>query len=160
MSNTAHTAAKPNIYQIVTDRIIHSFETGVIPWEKPWKTPHFHGGPFPRNFRTGKPYRGVNVLLLWSSPYSSPFWLTFKQAQELKGTVRKGEKVHRSFFTSSYTTGRTTSRRRTKRRNAPLSYSAITPSSTSSSATASPFLRSICQQPPMRLRQTKPARRS
>jgi antirestriction protein ArdC len=92
MSNTARTAAKPNIYQIVTDRIIHSLKAGVIPWEKPWKTPHFHGGPFPRNFRTGKPYRGVNVLLLWSSPYSSPFWLTFKQAQELKGTVRKGEK--------------------------------------------------------------------
>ena len=92
MSKTARTAAKPNIYQIVTDRIIHSLEAGVIPWEKPWKTPHFHGGPFPRNFRTGKPYRGVNVLLLWSSPYSSPFWLTFKQAMELKGSVRKGEK--------------------------------------------------------------------
>ena len=30
--------------------------------------------------------------MLWSSHYSSPFWLTFKQAQELKGTVRKGEK--------------------------------------------------------------------
>jgi N-terminal domain of anti-restriction factor ArdC len=66
--------------------------SGVIPWEKPWKTPHFHEGPFPRNFRTGKPYRGVNVLLLWSSPYSSPFWLTFKQALDLKGSVRKGEK--------------------------------------------------------------------
>jgi antirestriction protein ArdC len=34
----------------------------------------------------------VNVLLLWSSPYSSPFWLTFKQALDLKGSVRKGEK--------------------------------------------------------------------
>jgi antirestriction protein ArdC len=92
MSKTTRTAVKPNIYQIVTDRIIHSLKAGVIPWEKPWKTPHFHGSPFPRNFRTGKPYRGVNVLLLWSSPSSSPFWLTFKQAQELKGAVRKGEK--------------------------------------------------------------------
>ena len=92
MSNTARTTTKPNIYQIVTDRIIHSLEAGVIPWEKPWKTPHFHGGPFPRNFRTGNPYRGVNVLLLWSSPYSSPCWLTFRQAKELKGSVRKGEK--------------------------------------------------------------------
>jgi antirestriction protein ArdC len=137
MSNTARTTAKPNIYQIVTDRIIHSLKAGVIPWEKPWKTPHFHGGPFPRNFRTGKPYRGVNVLLLWSSPYSSPFWLTFKQAQELKGTVRKAKKVHRSFFTSSYTTAKATSRRRTKRRNAALSCSATTPYSMSSSATAS-----------------------
>ena len=54
MSNTARNVAKPNIYQIVTDRIIHSLETGVIPWEKPWKAPHFHGGLFPRNFSTGE----------------------------------------------------------------------------------------------------------
>jgi len=85
-------SSRPNIYQTVTDRILSSLKAGVIPWEKPWQTPHFTGGPFPRNFRTGKPYRGINVFLLWSSPYNSPFWLTFKQAQELKGTVRKGEK--------------------------------------------------------------------
>ena len=84
-------AAKPSIYQTVTDRIISNLKAGVIPWEKPWKAPHFTGGPFPRNFRTGRPYRGINVLLLWSSEYNSPFWLTFKQAQELKGTIRKGE---------------------------------------------------------------------
>jgi antirestriction protein ArdC len=83
---------RPNIYQIVTNRIVQSLKTGIIPWEKPWQSPHFTGGPFPRNFLTGKPYRGINVLLLWSSSYASPFWLTFKQAVELKGTVRKGEK--------------------------------------------------------------------
>lgn len=82
---------RPSIYQTVTDRIISSLKAGVIPWEKPWTAPRFAGGPFPRNFYTGKPYRGINVLLLWSSDYSSPFWLTFKQAQELKGHVRKGE---------------------------------------------------------------------
>lgn len=84
-------SSRPSIYQTVTDRIISSLKAGVIPWEKPWKSPRFAGGPFPRNFSTGKPYRGINVLLLWSSDYSSPFWLTFKQAQALKGTVRKGE---------------------------------------------------------------------
>lgn len=83
--------SRPSIYQTVTDRIISSLKAVVIPWEKPWKSPRFAGGPFPRNFSTGKPYRGINVLLLWSSDYSSPFWLTFKQAQELKGNVRKGE---------------------------------------------------------------------
>lgn len=56
------------------------------------EAPSYAGGIFPRNFRTGKPYRGVNVFLLWSTPHSAPFWLTFKQAQELGGTVRKGEK--------------------------------------------------------------------
>lgn len=83
---------RPSIYQTVTDRIISSLKAGVIPWEKPWKSPRFAGGPFPRNFYSGKPYRGINVLLLWSSGYSSPFWVTFKQAQELKGNVRKGER--------------------------------------------------------------------
>ena len=76
--NYRNAASRPSIYQTVTDRIISSLKAGLIPWEKPWKTPHFTGGPFPRNFRTGKPYRGINVLLLWSSPYNSPFWLTFR----------------------------------------------------------------------------------
>jgi antirestriction protein ArdC len=85
-------ATKPSVYQIVTDHIIASLKGGVIPWEKPWQTPHFTGGPFPRNFRTGRPYRGINIMLLWSCNYSSPFWLTFNQASELKGTIRRGEK--------------------------------------------------------------------
>jgi antirestriction protein ArdC len=89
--NHRNAASRPSIYQTVTDRIIVSLKAGVIPWEKPWKTPRYAGGPFPRNFYTGKPYRGINVLLLWSSEYNSPFWLTFKQAQALKGSVRKGE---------------------------------------------------------------------
>jgi antirestriction protein ArdC len=92
MSKKAATAARPSVYQIVTDRIIASLKAGMIPWEKPWQTPHFAGGPFPRNFRTGKPYRGINIMLLWSSSYSSPFWLTFNQAKELTGSIRKGEK--------------------------------------------------------------------
>jgi antirestriction protein ArdC len=86
------TAARPNVYQIVTDRILESLKSGIIPWEKPWTSTTYAGGNLPRNFRTGKPYRGVNVFLLWSSPYSSPFWLTFKQALDLKGNVGKGEK--------------------------------------------------------------------
>ncbi|MEG9437770.1 DUF1738 domain-containing protein [Edaphobacter sp. HDX4] len=87
-----------NTYQTVTDRIIANLERGVIPWEKPWKSPKFAGGVFPRNFHTGKPYRGINIMLLWGSEYSSPFWLTFKQAQELGGTVRKGERSERIVF--------------------------------------------------------------
>jgi antirestriction protein ArdC len=89
--NHRNSASRPSIYQTVTDRIICNLKAGVIPWEKPWKTPRYAGGPFPRNFYTGKPYPGINILLLWSSEYNSPFWLTFKQAQALKGTVRKGE---------------------------------------------------------------------
>jgi antirestriction protein ArdC len=89
--NHRNAASRPSIYQTVTDRIISSLKEGMIPWGKPWKTPGYAGGPFPRNFYTGRPYRGINVLLLWSSEYNSPFWLTFRQAQALKGSVRRGE---------------------------------------------------------------------
>lgn len=92
------TTDRPSVYQIVTDRIIASLKEGIIPWEKPWKAPTFAGGSFPRNFVTGKPYRGVNVFLLWGTSFSSPFWLTFKQAQELGGNVRKGEKGSQIVF--------------------------------------------------------------
>jgi antirestriction protein ArdC len=40
---------------------------------------------------------GTNVLLLWTAAarkgYRSPYWLTFKQAGELQGKVKKGEKA-------------------------------------------------------------------
>jgi len=47
----------------------------------------------PRNLVTKKPYRGINVFLLLAMSYESPFWLTFRQAVQLGGTVRKGEKA-------------------------------------------------------------------
>ncbi len=90
--------AMPSLYDNVTNRILDSLKQGFIPWEKPWSLPVYEGGNFPRNFRTGKPYRGVNVMLLWSTPFALPFWLTFKQAQELGGTVRKGEKGTATVF--------------------------------------------------------------
>jgi antirestriction protein ArdC len=86
-----------NPYEAVTARIIESLKAGVIPWAKPWKG-NGSNNPFPRNFKTGAPYRGANILLLWSSPCSSPYWLTFKQAKELGGTVRKGEKGTQILF--------------------------------------------------------------
>ena len=84
-------AARPaTVYETVTARIVTALEAGRIPWAKPWSTAGAVD-PFPRNFRTGVPYRGANILILWASAYASPYWLTFKQAKELSGTVRKGE---------------------------------------------------------------------
>jgi len=96
--NMQKTGEKLNLYQIVTDRIVANLKKGVIPWEKPWKSPRFADGVFPRNFSTGKPYHGINVMLLWGTNYSSPFWLTYKQAHELGGSVRKGERSERIVF--------------------------------------------------------------
>lgn len=78
-----------NGYDRITERIIELLEQGTVPWHKPWKAKT----AWPRNLLTKKPYRGVNVFLLVSMSYESPFWLTFHQAQELGGSIRKGEKA-------------------------------------------------------------------
>jgi antirestriction protein ArdC len=75
-----------NIYETVTKRIVGALERGTIPWRCPWRA------EAPRNLITGRRYRGVNVLLLQSSGFRSPYWITFCQTRRLKGFVRKGEK--------------------------------------------------------------------
>lgn len=79
--------ATTQIYEMITDKIVDMLEKGVAPWRKPWV-----GNAAPKNLVSKKPYRGINTFLLGASPYSSPFWLTFKQAKDLKGSVKKGEK--------------------------------------------------------------------
>jgi antirestriction protein ArdC len=76
-----------SVYEVITNRIIEHLESGVIPWQKPW----VGSENAPKNLISGKEYRGINVWMLSVSPYSSPFWLTYKQATELGGHVRKGE---------------------------------------------------------------------
>jgi antirestriction protein ArdC len=75
------------VYDIVTDKIMELLEQGEIPWKKPWKSTD--GA---KNLISKKPYRGINQFLLNCSPYSSPYWLTYRQAQEKGGHIRKGEK--------------------------------------------------------------------
>ena len=80
-----------DLYQEVTDKIIASLERGAAPWIRPWQDDK-SGGFMPHNAISGKAYRGINVMLLLASPYASPAWLTYKQAAEHGGNVRKGEK--------------------------------------------------------------------
>jgi antirestriction protein ArdC len=75
-------------YDRITDRIISLLEQGTVPWHKPWSAKT----QWPRNYVSHKHYRGINVFLLTSMCYESPFWLTFRQALQLGGSVRKGEK--------------------------------------------------------------------
>ena len=65
------TKPKFDIYQIVTDKIVESLEGGSIPWLKPWKDGNNADPSMPFNASTGRAYNGINVLLLWSMPYSS-----------------------------------------------------------------------------------------
>jgi antirestriction protein ArdC len=75
-----------DVYSIISDRIIAQLESGTVPWRKPWTA---QGEP--QNLVSKRAYRGVNVFLLRGQTFESPYWLTFRQAQELKGHVRKGE---------------------------------------------------------------------
>lgn len=90
MSNTT-------VYEMITEQIVSQLEAGTAPWRQPWKA-----GGAPRNIVSGKAYRGINWFLLsataMSAGYSSPYWMTYKQAAERGGNVRKGEKSTRIVF--------------------------------------------------------------
>lgn len=83
---------------VVTGELGRLLEQGVMPWRAPWDpalalaaTPGL-----PLRF-TGEPYRGANVVLLWAAQiargYPKRTWLSFRQALQLGGHVRKGEKA-------------------------------------------------------------------
>ncbi len=84
---------KISIYEEITAKIITALKDGVNPWAKPLQTVHY--GPF-RNALTNRPYRGMNVLLLnlvaLARGHVDPRWLTYRNAEQLGGHVRKGEK--------------------------------------------------------------------
>ena len=87
-------AEKFDVQAEVTRWIIAAIEAGCPPWRQPW-TGSSRGMAMPLR-STGEAYRGINILLLWARAvemgYSSPYWFTFKQAQEKGAHVRKGEK--------------------------------------------------------------------
>lgn len=81
-----------DLYQTVTDRIIAKLEAGTAPWVQPYS---IRGGQnLPCNAVTNRPYSGINVLLYFSSQasgYARPRFLTFNQAKQNGGHVKKGE---------------------------------------------------------------------
>jgi len=75
-----------NVYEIITSKIIEQLEQGTVPWKKTWATLP------PVNIKSKKQYSGLNVLLLGTQGYASPFWGTYQQFLSLGGHVKKGEK--------------------------------------------------------------------
>jgi antirestriction protein ArdC len=73
-----------DIHAAITERFVTQLRAGTVPWQRPWLSA--------QNLVSRKAYRGINSLTLGSSTYSSPFWMTFRQAHELGGIIRKGEK--------------------------------------------------------------------
>ncbi|WCJ66132.1 zincin-like metallopeptidase domain-containing protein (plasmid) [Agrobacterium tumefaciens] len=80
-------------YQRITDAIIEQLEAGTKPWIRPWRGT-VRRSPVPQR-ATGEAYRGINVIMLWLSSqlagYDENTWMTYRQAQDLGGQVRKGE---------------------------------------------------------------------
>ena len=68
-----------DIYTDVTNRIIEALETGTPPWIQPWSD---HTA-LPSNLSTGKPYRGINILMLsieaMSQGYPDSRWVTLRE---------------------------------------------------------------------------------
>lgn len=94
----AQPEARASLYDEVTRRIIAELEAGRFPWVQPWGWAEGTGPTpgLPRNALTGRTYSGVNVLILWGAVIEQGFrsqgWLTFRQALEAGGNVRKGER--------------------------------------------------------------------
>ncbi len=96
-----------DIYTRITERIVEDLAEGVRPWMKPWNAANADGRITRPLRHNGQPYTGMNTLLLWSEGvargFSSPMWMTFKQARELGAAVRKGESGATVVFASRFT---------------------------------------------------------
>ncbi len=83
------------LYEEVTSRIIAELEEGRLPWVRPWDSTRCPC-MMPRNAVSGRVYSGINVLILWCEAvereFASQRWLTYRQAQQAGGNVRRGEK--------------------------------------------------------------------
>ena len=81
-----------DIHQTITNQIIEAMESARTRGRRLWDSQP----SLPLNLTTGKPYSGINVLMLWAAGlrngYTSPYWLTYKQAADRGGQVRKGER--------------------------------------------------------------------
>jgi antirestriction protein ArdC len=104
-------ANRPDVYATITNKIVAKMEQGELPWFKPWSVKHA-AGSITRPLRyNGEQYHGINILNLWLAAdergYHCPLWLTFNQAKQLGGFVKKGEKgtpvVYASKFTKTET---------------------------------------------------------
>src|SRR5579871_6730193 len=101
------TAQRIDLYTRVTNEIVAQLEAGTRPWLQPWQAAHA-AGEVSRPLRfNAVPYRGINVVLLWLAAmqqrFTCPLWMTYRQAAELGGQVRRGEKGSLVIYTSSFT---------------------------------------------------------
>ena len=76
-----------DIYKELTQAFVDCLNEGEIPWQKPWKEQY--------NMISGKEYEGMNQLYLGLRASKNKWpnaWATFKQINELGGSVASGSK--------------------------------------------------------------------
>lgn len=79
-----------------------------LPWRKPW---NLDFGFAASNFITKKPYRGINALylnviypFLRKKDFKIPYFLTFNQIEQKKGTLKKGAKGFPVYYFGAFYT--------------------------------------------------------
>ncbi|MEM1124468.1 MAG: ArdC-like ssDNA-binding domain-containing protein [Bacteroidota bacterium] len=88
---------KRDLYREVTDKIMGLLEKGVAPWRQTWSS---YG--LARNYVTGRPYNGINKILLNNTVHPIPYFLSFKQVKALNGKVKKGAKAEMVLYFSVF----------------------------------------------------------
>lgn len=75
------------VHKMITRQIIQKLKEGTVPWHQPWSD-----NEWPRNLISKRLYSGINVFLLITTRFTSPYWLTFNQCIQLGGKIKSGEK--------------------------------------------------------------------
>ena len=87
--------------EAITQKIISAIESGQSTHTMPW-----HSVRMPINVQTGKPYQGVNALILWAESleagYTSPHWASFLTWKALGRNIKKGSKGTRITYWHFY----------------------------------------------------------
>lgn len=83
-----------DLYSTITAEFVQALSDGVIPWRKPWRPDR------PRNVQSGREYHGINLLLLHLLS-DDTYFVTFKQAEQLGGAIRRGAKSFPILFWSA-----------------------------------------------------------
>jgi len=88
--------------EAITQKIITAIENGLAAQVMPW-----HSVRIPTNAQSGKPYQGVNTIILWAESidkgYTSPKWASFITWNGLKRKIKKGAKGARISYWHFYT---------------------------------------------------------
>ncbi|WP_082639292.1 MULTISPECIES: ArdC family protein [unclassified Sphingopyxis] len=100
-------SGRADLYGQVTQRIIAELKAGRVPWVKPWGSDGGADAALPRNAITGRCYSGINILILWGAViehrWPAQGWLTFRQALNAGGSVKRGERGTTVVYADTFT---------------------------------------------------------